>query len=165
MSKKLQGNGRWESSRMMLPEHRAQLIERQRIQSGEAPAVRAQMPTKEELELIRDYTLLPMMLTIVEKNRIQMELSTVSMKKLYVTALHALMRQIHMDLVLVKKSLRERSIKVYDDEAVDSAIHYRYVCRGYEDRLAMTRDVVRSEISVRLARYVAGLFRQEEGGV
>ncbi|MDT2241397.1 hypothetical protein P7H22_15005 [Paenibacillus larvae] len=30
MSKKLTGNGLWESSRMMLPEHREQLLEQRR---------------------------------------------------------------------------------------------------------------------------------------
>lgn len=31
MSKKLQGNGIWESSRMMLPQHRERIVENQRL--------------------------------------------------------------------------------------------------------------------------------------
>lgn len=50
---------------------------------------------------------------------------------------------------------------MFEDERVDSAVHYRFVCRGYEDKFAMMRDVVREEIGLRIAKYFAGLFKQE----
>ncbi|GGG12796.1 hypothetical protein [Paenibacillus abyssi] len=158
MSKKLEGNGRWESSRMMLPEHREQYLERRRRpQEGEQG--KAQIPTREELEMIRDVVLLPMMLSIVEKNCREVESSTYSLKRLYVTASNVLMNRIHADLARVRKELKQRNIKVFEDERIDSAVHYHFVCRGYEDKFAMLRDVVRAEMSVRIAKYVREIFR------
>ncbi|GGG82961.1 hypothetical protein [Paenibacillus radicis (ex Gao et al. 2016)] len=153
MSKKLEGNGRWESSRMMLPEHREQYLQRRAPQDGKP----VQVPVKEELELIRDFVLLPMMLDIVEKNRRDIELSFYTMKTLFIKASYTLMKLIESDLTIVRKELRDRNIRVFQDELASEggAIHYRFVCRGYEDRFSMIRDAARAEISVRIARYIA----------
>jgi hypothetical protein len=157
MSRKLEDNGRWESSRMMLPEHREAYLQRRR--GGAEREGKSRIPTREELEWIRDAVLLPIMLTIVDKNRSEIELSSYSMKSLYIAASHALMKRIHADLAAVKRSLKERDIRLFEEERVDSALHYRFVCRGYEDSFAIMRDVARAEIGIRIARYVAELFR------
>ncbi|XEC96993.1 hypothetical protein AB6A23_10900 [Paenibacillus tarimensis] len=157
MSKKLEDNGRWESSRMMLPEHREQYLQRRRPQAGEGG--KAQIPTKGELELIRDAVLLPMMLSVVDKNGREIEASSFSLKRLYMTATGVLMNRIHADLARVKKELKQRNIKVFEDERIDSGVYYHFICRGYEDKFVMLRDVVRAEMSVRIARYVRDVFR------
>jgi len=157
MSRKLEDNGRWESSRMMLPEHREQYLEKHRATAAESIAKR--IPTKEELTLVRDSVLLPMILTIVDNNRRELELSTNSLRNFYVTAAEALMKSIHTDLVAVKKALKEHGMKVFEEERADAVIYYRYVCRGYEDRFAMVRDVVRAEINKRITAYMVQMFR------
>ncbi|RAP76127.1 hypothetical protein [Paenibacillus montanisoli] len=165
MSKKLEGNGRWESSRMMLPEHREQYLQRKEqagapVQPQEpGKSTPAQLPTKEELELIREFVLLPIMMTIVDKNCTEIGLSSYSMKSLYIKASQVLMTRIHDELSAVRKEMKRRQIKVFEDERVDSAIHYHFICRGYRDTFAMMRDVVRAEMSVRIARYVAEMFK------
>ncbi len=53
MSKKLQGNGLWESSRMMLPEHKETIIQH-RYEFG-----RRSRPTIDEQELNEYFTCLP----------------------------------------------------------------------------------------------------------
>lgn len=159
MSKKLEGNGRWESSRMMLPEHREQYLSRRR---GQQEQVRPGLPSKEEIELVRDYVLLPMILTIVDKNSTAIGLSSYSLKSLYVKASQVLMARIHADMSEVRKKMKTRNIKVFEEERVDSALYYRFVCRGYEETFAIVRDVARAEISVRISRYVSDMFRHTD---
>ena len=48
MSKKLTGNGFWESSRMMLPEHREALI---KLRQEEWEVSKSKRPTRDEFEL------------------------------------------------------------------------------------------------------------------
>jgi hypothetical protein len=158
MSKKLEKNGLWESSRMMLPEHRQALVER-RAPKAEPPD-KPKLPTEEELKLIRSFALLPIVLTIVESNYLSMDNTSSPLKKLYITATQILMNRIHGDLVEVRKALKERGIKVYEDEKNDGTIRFRFICRGYEDSFAMIRDVVRAEISVRISRYIAAVFQE-----
>ncbi|NRR01250.1 hypothetical protein HP570_03250 [Brevibacillus sp. RS1.1] len=159
MSKKLQNNGRWESSRMMLPEHREQYLSRKNQQQE---PVKPELPSKEELELIRDSVLLPMILTIVDKNSTEIGLSSFSLKNLYLKASQVLMAQIHLDLSEVRKKLKAKNIKVFQEERIDSALYYRFVCRGYEDTFAIVRDVARAEISMRISKYVSDMFRNSD---
>ncbi len=158
MSKKLDKNGLWESSRMMLPEHREMLVQR-RKQPPESQD-RPNVPTQEELTLIRNYALLPVMLSVVENNYKRIETSSYPLKKLYIAATQALMNLVHADLSQTRKALKERNIKVFEDERADSAIHYRFICRGYEDKFSLIRDVVKAEISVRMAKYIAKIFSE-----
>ncbi|WP_281887756.1 hypothetical protein [Paenibacillus sp. YYML68] len=165
MSKKLHNNGLWESSRMMLPEHREALIERRKSKQDEAgvegaPVARPNVPTQEELAWIRSSALLPIMLSIVENNLQTIQTSSYPLKRLYVSATHLLMDAIHADLAKVRKSLKQRGIKVFEDEKIDGAIRYRFICRGYEDSFVMLRDMVRAEISVRLSDYIGGIFQR-----
>jgi hypothetical protein len=157
MSKKLEGNGRWESSRMMLPEHREQYLERIKPVKASGSVI---VPLREEIELIRDYVLLPMVLSIVEKNRKDIELSFYSMKQLYVEASHVLMRHIHNDLNSVHKTLREKNIRVFLEECDNEhgMLHYKFICRGYEDRFSMIREVARADISTRISKYIKRIF-------
>ncbi|WP_216479827.1 hypothetical protein [Paenibacillus brevis] len=56
-------------------------------------------------------------------------------------------------------ALKDRDIKVYREEQQDLVIYYYFICRGREERFGVTRDVLRSEISVRLGNYIADLGR------
>jgi hypothetical protein len=160
MSKKLENNGLWESSRMMLPEHKEALLAH-RNPSTHPTTQRSQLPTEEELNLIRHVVLLPIMLTIVESNGRSIETLSSPLKKLYIKATQVLLQHIHTDLVHIKKTLRERNIKVFEDERIDGSLRYRFVCRGYEDHFVMIRDVVRAELSVKITHYISLIFQEQ----
>jgi len=122
--------------------------------------IRRNLPTREEVYAIRDSILLPMMLTICEKNLRELKFDRQPMTQLYVTAMQVLMDRINADLTAVKKLLRASGIKVTEDDRVAEAmIYYRFFCRGYNDIFGMTRDVVKAEISVRMGKYIGGLLQ------
>jgi len=152
MSKKLEGNGLWESSRMMLPQHKEQSLIRK-----DAPAPPPEPPTNKEMDMIRDSVLLPVALQIVEKKSIEVEMSTQTLKLLYSAAAKILARHIREDVMKNKRALLERHIHVFEDTKDDNSLCYRYSCRGREDRFIMTKDFIRSEISVRIGRYAKSL--------
>lgn len=159
MSKKLENNGLWESSRMMLPEHREALLKHRH---GEPETARPpQLPTEEELTLIRQVVILPILLTIVESNGRNIEVLSSPLKKLYLKATQALLQCIHADLIQAKKKLKERQIKVFEDDRSDSSLQYRFICRGYEYPFNMIRDVIRAELSTQITHYIAMIFREQ----
>jgi hypothetical protein len=162
MSKKLQGNGLWESSRMMLPQHKEQSMLLDQAKS----TAHAEPPTKKDLDLMRDYILLPIALTIVEKKRRETELSSLTLKILYAAAAKILVKHIQEDVQQSRKALVEKNIRVVEESKDPAEIVYRYWCRGHEDRFVMTKDYMRSEISVRIERYVRSLTStlQERSG-
>lgn len=142
---KLDGNERWKS-KMLLTEHQEQYEARKE----EKPSGR---PTPEELTMVRDYVLLPHMLTIVEKNIEELKRSSYVMKRPFLAVAEAIASRISRDMYELRRELSRRRIKVVGDEQVDLVVYHRFVCRGYEDRLGIVREVMRSEISVRLAKY------------
>ncbi|WP_409346780.1 hypothetical protein [Paenibacillus sp. MBLB4367] len=122
--------------------------------------MRGNLPTYDEIIAIRDSILLPMMLSICENKCRDIEFDQQPLRQLYLAANHALMNRINGDLTRVKKLLRASKIKVVEDDKVaDATIYYRYFCRGYNDIFALTRDVVKAEISVRLGQYIGDLVQ------
>ncbi|NHN33128.1 hypothetical protein [Paenibacillus agricola] len=155
MSKKLEGNGRWESSRMMLPQHKEALIKRH----DPAPeVVQVQKPTAEEHEMILNSILLPMMLTMIEKNGKEFEVSTNMLRRYYIAATQILMHRIHTEMVKNKNELKARKIRVFEDIRPDEDLNYKFICRGYEYPFAIMRDVVKAKISVMMGNYVKALL-------
>ncbi|MFE5318930.1 hypothetical protein ACFQ88_09490 [Paenibacillus sp. NPDC056579] len=153
MSKKLEGNGLWESSRMMLPQHKEQSMSVPNETSSSA----AEPPTRKELELMREYILLPVALQIVEKRSIEVEMSSMTLKLLYSAAAKILARKIREDVQKSRAALLEKNIRLFEESKDDTALYYRYVCRGREDRFTMTKDFMRAEISARIGRYAKSL--------
>lgn len=107
--------------------------------------------------MIRDYILLPYMLTMVQKSVDDIERSSNLLKQLYLAVGQAVMNKISKDMRDIKRELTKRNIKIVSDEHADLVVYHRFLCRGYEERFGMTRDVMRSEISIRLGAYIAGV--------
>lgn len=133
---------------MLLTEHQEQYEKRKDVHKKPIA------PSKEELEAIREYVLLPMLLSILEKNKAEIDRSTYSLKPLFVVAANIIQDLITKDLYAVRKLLRERSIKIFEDEVIDSNLRYKYICRGFEDKFVLIRDVARAELTTRLGKYV-----------
>jgi hypothetical protein len=153
MTKKLEGNGLWESSRMMLPQHKEQSMPIQNNTFARA----AEPVTKQEIEMMRDSIILPMALGIVEKNSREVAMSSLTLKVLFSSAAQILAKQIRADAQKSKKVLVERNIQVMEESKDDTELIYRYVCRGHEARFVMTKDFMRAEIGVRIGRYAKSL--------
>lgn len=152
MSKKLEKNGLWESSRMMLPQHKEAL--QNRHSSASLPR---HGPTTEDIDMMRDSVLLPIMHTIVVRKADEVETSAEALRMLYAKAAQALAKHIRADLTKIKKSMAEKKMLVFELEKDDRMIRYRYKYREYEDTFTMTRDYMRVEIGIRLGRYIDGL--------
>lgn len=116
--------------------------------------------TSDELVLIRDSILLPMMLTIVQREYELLAIDRSVLRQLYQVAVQALMHRIQRELTAVKRELRANDIKVVDsDRPADLILYHKVIYRGYEDQFGMTRDVVKSEIGIRMGQYVAQQLR------
>lgn len=146
---KLNGNERWKT-KMLMSEHVDQFEEKQE------DAVR-KMITVEERTMVRDLILLPYIDTMVSRSLKEIELSSSILKRAFVIAGQAIQRRIMQDTYQLQKELKQRNIKVLPDEQEDFLVYHKIFCRGYQERFGLTRDVMRTEISLRLTRYTADL--------
>ncbi|MFD1776992.1 hypothetical protein [Paenibacillus rhizophilus] len=149
---KLEDNERWKS-KLILTEHAEGYVQ----QHNPTPA---KIITAEERTMLRDYLLLPHMVTMVQKSLDDLKHSHNILNRLYLMAGEYVMGRITQDLYQLRRELRQRNIKVLSEEQSDFVIYHRFICRGYEERFGMTRDVMKAEISLRLTRYIA-----EAGGL
>ncbi|WP_127586027.1 hypothetical protein [Paenibacillus koleovorans] len=149
---KLDGNERWKS-KMLLTEHQEQYD--QRIMDKTSS-----MPTEEEYHMIRDYVLLPYMLTMVQKGVDELQGSTGVLKKLHLVTSKLVMDRISEDIYHLRREMSRRNIKVLQDDQVDLVVYYKYICRGYENKMGFVREVMRSEISKRFTAYIQGIIEQ-----
>lgn len=148
---KLDGNERWKT-KMLLTEHQ------EHYENRDDDRKKSSGPSSEELTLIRDYVLLPHMLTMVQKSIDDINSSTNLLKKAYSALAQEVMARISQDLYGIRREFKRRNIKILNDEQVDTVLYYHFVCRGYQDRFGMVREVMRAEISVRLTKYLKGIM-------
>lgn len=152
---KLDGNERWQS-KMLLTEHQEQYENRsKKIQTGRI--------TTEELTMIRDAIMLPHMLTMCDRSLQDLRTSRHLFKQLFEHNIQVLMNIITKDLSRINRELRQRNIKIFSDETHDGVIYHHYVCRGYEDRFGIVREVLKSQISIQFKKYVTMIINQLDG--
>lgn len=144
---KLDGNERWKS-KMLLTEHQEQ------YESRNSAKQTGRLAT-EEWTMVRDVVLLPAMLSIIQKSMEEVRNSDQMFKRVFEQVLQILIDRVSRDLYDMRREMGRRNIKVSADEQVDLVVYYRVLCRGYEERFGIVREVMRAEIGVRLARYVA----------
>ncbi|NGM83407.1 hypothetical protein G5B47_13370 [Paenibacillus sp. 7124] len=146
---KLDDNERWKS-KMLLTEHVEQYEQQHRPHPGK-------IITAEERTMLRDCILLPYMEKMVQKSIAEIEYSTNILKRLYLAAGQYILEQIMKDLYRLRRELKQRNIRILTEEQSDLVVYHYFYCRGYKERFGMTRDVMRSEISLRLTRYTSEL--------
>lgn len=113
--------------------------------------------TAEERRMMRDYILLTHMLTLVQKSIDDLQFTDSILRDTYLLFNEHIEGMVFMDLKIHRLALKHHGIQVTKEEHSKDGfvIYYYYTCRGYTDRLGLTRDVMRSEISIRLGEYVS----------
>jgi hypothetical protein len=138
----------------MHPEHREQRLERNKAGAGKKAPQNKRVPDNDELLMIRDSIILPIVLTMVNKNLSDIENSNHSLKTLYAKVTKIVMDRISMDLYRIKREMKQRNIKVFEEEQVEGLMYYRYIYKGYQERFGMVREVLRAEVSIRITKYI-----------
>jgi hypothetical protein len=115
--------------------------------------------TTEELTMIRDYIMLPHMLTMCDKSREDAKRSGNLFANHFARIIQIVMDDITRDLAVIRKEFNKRQIKVWDDCVDDGILYSHYTCRGYQQRFGIVRETLRSEISFRLAQYASQVFK------
>ncbi|UVI31870.1 hypothetical protein [Paenibacillus spongiae] len=121
--------------------------------------MRRNIPSRKEIEAVRDYILLPFMLDIVETNRRKLMSDPLSLRLLFEASCGLLADRIHQDLIKVRKFLKEHEIKVADVGQFEGQMNFKYWVRGYEDSFMLLRELVKAEISKRFGTYISEIAR------
>ncbi len=140
---KLDGNERWKG-KMLLTEHQEQYEKRDDKPTGRA--------TMEEMKLIRDAVLYPHMMTMVQRSIEQIGASNISLHELMKKFMQLILDHLRDEQHRNRKELVKRNIRILSDEMYEAIHYYQYKCRGYEDRLGLTREVLKTTIADHLTK-------------
>lgn len=150
---KLDGNDRWQN-KMLLTDHVEQYEQQQQDKEEETLS---KMLTNAERTMIRDLILLPHIDTMVSKSMEEIERSGNILTKMYLMAGRFIQNRVMQDTYRLQKELRQRNVRFVADEQDDFVSYYKIFFRGYQEQFGLTRDVMRTEISLRLTQYTCEL--------
>lgn len=103
--------------------------------------------TEEDIQLIKKYTLLPILLDMLARDRD--ELTVYRHKVVYnhvIYYLKELEASIFLELRAIKNQLKQRDIKILNTDANAKGIDVEYKVRGYIHNFSMLRSLVTAEL-------------------
>ncbi|SFA91889.1 hypothetical protein SAMN05216312_102237 [Cohnella sp. OV330] len=119
----------------------------------------------DELEMIRDYLLLPFMITMAERGLEEAERSGNLLNRIFAEAAHVLITRMGSEAARLRKEFKDRGIKVHGqaEEEMENILMLRYNVRGYEANFGIYREVAKAQISVQLGQYIGEMVRDMNG--
>lgn len=106
-----------------------------------------------DLQYIKMYLLLPMILTAFERDKkiIEQNLKTPGP---YVNYINTAMDRVSADLKEVRRKFRTLGIKVYEETRTEIGLDARYLCRGYTHDYKLLWSYIAAECGVLMEKYL-----------
>ncbi|MFE9276147.1 hypothetical protein ACQKLN_03660 [Paenibacillus glucanolyticus] len=108
----------------------------------------------EESKLVKDYILLPLLLDVLENDRGILSAAALKMPVISNTIIDRLQKAALADLAQVRRNMRERGLKVYEERKTRLGVEVEFLCRGYHNKLSMLWGLVEAEIEQRSYTYL-----------
>jgi predicted HTH domain antitoxin len=114
----------------------------------------APLLTGEELQLVKMGIILPVMLDVLQRDIKQMNQVKLKLSILYVMSLGNAQDSAHLELMELKAELRKRGIRIIEEVRAAEGIQAKFKCRGYDHRLLLRWEKVRTEILQKGSQYL-----------
>lgn len=111
--------------------------------------------TEEELERVKHYVLLGIVMRILDHDIRVIGTSTIKLPRFYESMLRGIQDRVLLDLAAIKRNFRETGIKVYEEKRETDGLHAAYVCRGYHHRFFMLWGFVKAESERVMKQYLS----------
>jgi hypothetical protein len=112
------------------------------------------MQTTDEPGLVKSYVLLPILLDVLERDIATLTMVGLKLPAVYVACLQSAQDEIIVELTKLRQQMRQKGIKVYEQERTKQALEVRYLCRGYHHHFSMLWTVVKPEIERKLSSFM-----------
>lgn len=116
----------------------------------------------EERFMVRDYIILPHMLTMADNSHRAILATTNPLKSVIARFLQVLMDRISREMQATVREFGKRKIKVIQDNFKDDIYYYNVVCRGFTENVGYTREVMRTEIRNKITEFTEEVLKQTE---
>jgi hypothetical protein len=110
--------------------------------------------SEEELSLIKEYVLYSVIMDTIEKDIVTMKEVKLKMAEVYTRSLRKVQNAATEKHSRVRKELRNRGIKVYEEIRDREHLKSKFICRGYHGELLILWNVIKVEVEERLYTYM-----------
>ncbi|MGO4373309.1 hypothetical protein [Paenibacillus sp. YIM B09110] len=127
-------------------------------EEGRSEAKAASHPpvqTDEELELVKRYELLGIVMRILDHDIRVIGTASIKLPRLYESMLRGVQDRVLLDLSAIRRQFRETGIKVYEEKQEADGLSAHYMCRGYHHRFFMLWGFVKAESERVLKQYLS----------
>ncbi|CAM4240987.1 hypothetical protein FHS16_001302 [Paenibacillus endophyticus] len=111
--------------------------------------------TEEELELVKRFVLLGIVMRILDHDIRVIGSSAIKLPRFYESMMRGMQDRVLLDLAVIKREFRQTGIKVYEERRQKDGLHAEYVCRGYHHRFFMLWGFVKAESERVLKQYLS----------
>ena len=108
-----------------------------------------------ELELLREYVLLPYLLTVLERDKRAVEQSQLKYQNVYIEIIESAMNKATKEITRLKQVLGKMGIKVNLETRREFDVCIEYSCRGYVDTFVMQWVYLSAEVQIRVKKYLS----------
>lgn len=105
----------------------------------------------ENHSIVKNYLVLPYVLRVVALYIKKLESSDLKLKSVFLLYLKGLETQVFNEINVTKRTMRNRGIKIIQEEETENSLYAKYKCRGYEHPISLLWGKVRSDTEVKLA--------------
>lgn len=109
---------------------------------------------EDDRKIIEQSILLPMLLTVLERDRQIFEQLPVKLKTPYLNLIEKTMKAVQKDLKDVKLKMKKGNMKAYEISRDSGFTGYMFVCHGYEERHDYFNPNIRNKIQLLLEHYL-----------
>jgi hypothetical protein len=120
------------------------------------------MLTPDELHKVKLAIILPIMLDALERDANAIAGMKLKLDILYITSLRKAQDRIHGEMYALRTELRQLGIKIIEETRAAEGVKAHYKCRGYDHKLLLLWDRVRTEILLKGSEYM-GIAIADEG--
>lgn len=118
------------------------------------------MPTEEDLQAIKRYVMIPMVLTVLQRDKKVIEESTLKTKGPYLALMDSAMKKAHGDIYDTRVFLRSKGIKVYQEHRTDTTVNIKYTLRGYQHEASLPWHIIKNTVESMMQSYL-GITEQK----
>lgn len=102
--------------------------------------------TEEELNLIKDCIIFPLVLNVLERDIKAINGASLKIPEFYTSLISRLQGEIAVSMVQNRMLVRKHGMKIIEQNRTTEGIETKYICRGYQSVIFMTWRHVRAEI-------------------
>lgn len=104
----------------------------------------------EDLKLVKEFLLYQLLIEVLDRDLQVLKPVNLKMKDVYIKALRKQRNDATKQLSEIRKQMRKRGLKVYQEHRDQTMIQVNFLCRGYHHDFSMLWPLVKAELQIKL---------------